>query len=789
MGGISGEREGLEVELPPYRCRRVLVYLLLNLGSPVRRERLIGDLYPDLPPERARKRLSDHLWLIRSYLPGLQIESSGSEVHLDSSQVWVDCIAFSSKVVQNEIGTMVEAVQLYKGDLTPDLYDDWVLLARERYRINYVNALVRLATRFEEMGQYGRSSELLELHLQEEPFNEAAVRQLMRNYVRLGRRGLAISTFEKYRILWIEQLNLQPDCETQVLYESILARSTFPNRSGDVYDIQDSDNESRIQQAETALNEGDRFRMLNLLRAMPKIEDQKLALQRDLLYIDEAILWDDLPRAWQLLDFIEDDSGHIELRLAILSLEVNDIEGAYQILLQVLKIAANANDRELEVRALVEISKTKMLRGEFQDAFLAVDRSIYLLSQMDRPELLIRSYLQKGEILYRQGANHDARDVLFLAQSLAERHNFNYLLAEINYWIGNSFYRSGLYISADKILNQALETARDVGVKKLEAQILLEIAAVCDFLGRNEECIQALTSAREIYRKLKDPIGLAKVDYNMAAALPYHDESRCDEAIQYAQAALEVFEETERTEWQAVTRTALAFALWVDGHYQEALPQYKRSIELHKSLGEYNYIPELYAYIGLALLGTGDCEAALDWTEKACYEQSMRNHSDIVADIYYARGMALEASRNMGEAVKYYSRAYQTLLDYAQGIEDEEAREAYFHRDPVTRRLMKKVKELGLSPPSRQIVIKRILSGRPKEPVEFSIMVDSGAPDQAFAQSKGNAALRRIRLQRLLSQADRQRTHLTLNEIAHALNVSKRTVQRDLVKLKIQKMD
>lgn len=787
LGGLRAERDGHEIDLPPYRCRRLLVYLLLNRESPIRRERLLGDVYPDLPPKRARRHLSDHLWLIRSGLPGFQIESSGNEVQISSSRIWVDCEAFSEGVLKNEIEEILVAVRLYKGDLTPDLYDDWILLAREHFRNQYVNTLLTLAAQFDNMGEYLRSIELLERHLLEEPFDEAAVRQLMRAYVHLGRRGLAISTFEKYHLLWIEQLHVEPECETQILYESILARTALPKESMIDSYLSEDDPWHIVQGARAALNEGDRIRTLSLLREVSSIKDPELAFQRDLIYVDEAILLNDIPRAWSLLKAIEPGSGQVELRRAILLLAANDVEGAYKVLLSVLKMATNNNDRELEATVLTKISAVKTARAEFREAFLAIDRAIHLLSQVDQPALVANSHLQKGRIHYHQGANHDAREVLFQAQSLAARHNFRCLLAEINYWIGNSFNRSGLYLSAYKIFIRALETARDLGLKDLEAQILLGMSAACDFLGRYDECIQLLNSAREIYRKRKDPIGLAKVDYNLAAALPYHDESRCDEAIQYAQSALDYFKATGRMEWQAVAHTALAFALWIDGYYQEAIPHYQESIELHVALGEHNYIPELYAYIGLAYLDMGDLQAGLEWTDRACYEQSIRNHSDIVADIFYARGVALEASGEMQEAVKFYSRAYHTLLDYAQDIEDEEARQAYFHRDPVTRRLMKKINELGLSPQSRQMVIRRNILGRRQGQVEYSLVVDTGAADQAFAQGKGDTALRRIRLKRLLSQAERWKMNLTLGEIAQALNVSKRTVQRDLKTLKPQK--
>lgn len=779
FGGLRVERDGKEWETPPYRCHDVLAYLLLNVTQSIRRDKLVGDVFPDIWPGRARARLSDHLWLIKSSLPGFSVATNLDEVHIETSNIWVDYQEFTNLTAKSDKTSLLRAIELYTGDLVPGLYSDWILLFRERCRNQYLKSLRLLAQHFYEDQQYLQTGEILERLVTEEPFDESAVRQLMRTHVQLGRRGLAISVYEGYRLLCIEQLNVQPEAETQVLFETILARSTLPRMSLVTHVHAEDRPEALIHRAIKALNEGDRFELLNALRTLSSANDPDIKLQRDLLHVDESIQWGEFSRAWQLLDTIQQENELVELRRAILLIEQNNPSGAEQVLTRVLKTSVNGQNRELESNALLFISKIKMQGAEFQDALRVINRSIHIATQIDQPVLVAKGYLQKARIHYKQGTNHDARDVLLQAHSLAHNKNFKCLLVEINVLIASSFQRSGIYLSAYRVSNKALELARDTGMKRTEAQILLGLAASCDFLGRNTECIQALETARTIYGELNDRLGIAKVDYNLAAALPYHDERRCNDAIHFARSALDVFIENDQKDLQAVAHTSLAFAMWIKGQHQDAIVNYKKSIDLHKALGEHSFIPELCAYIGLAHLGMGNIKDALEWTDKALHEQAMLNLSDIVTDIYYARGAVLDASGKRQEAIQHYKQAYQTLLDYAKDIEEEDARQAYFHRDPITRRLMRKINDLNLAPKEELVSFQHKVEGTAKRKAVI-LTVHAGPSDQALAQSKGSAVTRRARLERMLQQAKRQNAKLSLEELAHALKVSTRTIQRDL---------
>ena len=58
--------------------------------------------------------------------------------------------------------------------------------------------------------------------------------------------------------------------------------------------------------------------------------------------------------------------------------------------------------------------------------------------------------------------------------------------------------------------------------------------------------------------------------------------------------------------------------------------------------------------------------------------------------------------------------------------------------------------------------------------------MDAGPADMVLRQSQGAIALRRSRLSRLLREAESQGASPTVAQLAEALGISPRTIQRDL---------
>ncbi|MFL5699029.1 MAG: BTAD domain-containing putative transcriptional regulator, partial [Ktedonobacteraceae bacterium] len=85
-----------------------------------------------------------------------------------------------------------EAVQLYRGDLLPGAYEEWLLAERERLRQQFLGVLERLVLLLERERQYQDAIGLAQRLLRHDPLHEATYRHLMRLYAGSGDRAAAL---------------------------------------------------------------------------------------------------------------------------------------------------------------------------------------------------------------------------------------------------------------------------------------------------------------------------------------------------------------------------------------------------------------------------------------------------------------------------------------------------------------------------------------------------------------------------------------------------------------------
>lgn len=158
---------------------------------------------------------------------------------------------------------------------------------------------------------------------------------------------------------------------------------------------------------------------------------------------------------------------------------------------------------------------------------------------------------------------------------------------------------------------------------------------------------------------------------------------------------------------------------------------------------------------------------------------------DTLPEVYYAHAMALAANGDEPQARDYLTRAYQHLLDEAAQHDNEAARQALFHRSPITRRLMVELSARDLAPlPEADVITRQLPAAYGESPIAVRWTVDAGPADAALKHAQGAIALRRVRLARLLQEAESQGACPTVAQLAEALDVSPRTIKRDLAALR-----
>lgn len=234
---LFGALEISHAQAPPLRppTQRVLAllgYLIAHHHVPQSRDKLVDLLWPELPPRQGRRMLSDSLWRARRMLvpPGRDetaafVLGGDTVTFRPDADIWVDLIAFEQwlQPPYADPAPLRAAVELYRGDFLEECYDDWALYERERLRERYLGALQYLLDYDQSRQAYDQALQSALLLVRADPLREVAHRALMRLYYLLGRDADALRVFEQCRAALQAELGVEPEPETQSLYDELVA--------------------------------------------------------------------------------------------------------------------------------------------------------------------------------------------------------------------------------------------------------------------------------------------------------------------------------------------------------------------------------------------------------------------------------------------------------------------------------------------------------------------------------------------------------------------------------------
>lgn len=218
------------------RPQSLLAYLALHRDVPHLRQHLAFVFWPDSSEAQARNNLRQTLHVLRLSLPGLE-----TYLHADTNTLrWrpdapfrLDVAEFEHALAQAEPAeqhvqagapqSMLEqAVNMYKADLLPSCYDEWVAPERERLRQRYMQALDRLIALLEAQRDYAAAVGYARRMISHDPLNEDACRHLMRLLPLKGDRAGALRVYHAYAGALERELGITPSPETTAAYEQVL---------------------------------------------------------------------------------------------------------------------------------------------------------------------------------------------------------------------------------------------------------------------------------------------------------------------------------------------------------------------------------------------------------------------------------------------------------------------------------------------------------------------------------------------------------------------------------------
>ncbi len=225
LGQFGIRRDGQPVELASRPAQSLLAYLLLNAGIEYRREKLAGVIWPDATEDNARTYLRQALWRIRKAIGADYLLADRVTVGFNArANYWLDVDSLErSTDIGWTAGNLEETLDVYKGELLPGFYEDWVVLERERLQNVFEGRVSQLLDRLIEESQWKNVLHWGERWIALGHAPEPAYRALMMAYAGLGDLAGMANAHHRCVQALEEDLGVEPSEKTRRLYRDLSA--------------------------------------------------------------------------------------------------------------------------------------------------------------------------------------------------------------------------------------------------------------------------------------------------------------------------------------------------------------------------------------------------------------------------------------------------------------------------------------------------------------------------------------------------------------------------------------
>jgi DNA-binding SARP family transcriptional activator len=236
LGGLRAARG--ERVITHFRTRKtaeLFAYLAYHPQRPHPRELLIELLWPECELDAGRHNLSMALSWMRQQLepPGV---ADGSVLAADRYCAGLSPASITTDVAEFEAalrsaahaeepaartGFLTASVELYRGDLLPGFYEDWVGPEQQRLDELFFHALRQLIARLEQTGELDHALQYALRAVGANRLREEAHREAIRLYAALGQPDAALRQFRELDRILREELDATPSAATQGLVREI----------------------------------------------------------------------------------------------------------------------------------------------------------------------------------------------------------------------------------------------------------------------------------------------------------------------------------------------------------------------------------------------------------------------------------------------------------------------------------------------------------------------------------------------------------------------------------------
>ncbi|WP_158289611.1 ATP-binding protein [Paenibacillus flagellatus] len=217
------------------KSRLLLAYMVLAYGSPQSRKRIAFDFWPDSTDKQALSNLRKLLHDLRESVPQIDRYIRVTPGYLE----WNREAAFHSDVREFEraaqgqtLYELREAEALYRGELLPGFYEEWLEERREWLARTYRSVLEKLVALLESRREYASAIDYANKLLERDKWREESYRTLMRLHALNRDKAGVAQTYGRLRDVWETELGIGPAEESARLFATLMENGGGDDAAG-----------------------------------------------------------------------------------------------------------------------------------------------------------------------------------------------------------------------------------------------------------------------------------------------------------------------------------------------------------------------------------------------------------------------------------------------------------------------------------------------------------------------------------------------------------------------------
>jgi DNA-binding SARP family transcriptional activator/tetratricopeptide (TPR) repeat protein len=209
------------------KARSLLAYGALRPGHPISRDELMAALWPNSDEYIARPRLRKMIWKLRSLLhsaePSLTIRTTQSTLSVECAADAVDAVKFERLATSSggDQSVLREAVDLYRGDLLPDMDDEWIENRRFHLQAMFLRTIKRFLGQLVAQGTGTVALAYARRAVDVDRTDEEIAYIFMQAAVLAGEASVALAQYDVLTRALIGDMGISPSARITELFDRI----------------------------------------------------------------------------------------------------------------------------------------------------------------------------------------------------------------------------------------------------------------------------------------------------------------------------------------------------------------------------------------------------------------------------------------------------------------------------------------------------------------------------------------------------------------------------------------